>query len=68
VPKVCLAADRRVTNPTIRFWKNLAPHRSLSEIDDTECMVCLEGTAEHYIGALISLAGVILNPSLPLDA
>jgi hypothetical protein len=28
----------------------------------------LEGIAEHYIGASISLAGVILNPSLPLAA
>jgi hypothetical protein len=28
----------------------------------------LEGIAEHYIDASISLAGVILNPSLPLAA
>ena len=28
----------------------------------------MEGIAEHYIGASISLAGVILNPSLPLGA
>jgi len=28
----------------------------------------MEGIAEHYIGASISLAGVILNPSLPLAA
>jgi len=28
----------------------------------------LEGITEHYIGASISLAGVILDPSLPRAA
>jgi len=28
----------------------------------------LEGIAEHYIGASISLLGVVLDPSLPLAA
>jgi len=28
----------------------------------------LEGIAEHYMGASISLAGVVLNPALPLAA
>lgn len=31
-------------------------------------MVAREEVAEHYTGAFISLAGVILNPLLPLDA
>jgi hypothetical protein len=29
-------------------------------------MAGLEGIAEHYIATAISLAGVILNPSIPL--
>jgi hypothetical protein len=31
-------------------------------------MAALEGIAQHYIGASISLAGVVLDPSLPLAA
>jgi hypothetical protein len=31
-------------------------------------MAAMEGTAEHYSGASVSLAGVILNPSLELAA
>jgi len=34
--------------------------------DDVMLTNSLEGIAEHYIGASISLAGVILDPSLPL--
>ncbi len=36
--------------------------------DDVMLTNSLEGIAEHYIGASISLAGVILDPSLPLAA
>lgn len=59
------STGRWFTNPTIRFWQKLAPHESPSEIDGAECITCLEGIAEHYIGASISLAGVILDPSTP---
>jgi len=59
-------AGRWCTTTTIRFWRKLAPHESPSEIDDAECITRLEGIAEHYIGASISLAGVMLDPSLPL--
>jgi hypothetical protein len=52
------SVDGGTHNPTIRLWKNLAPHGSPSETDDTECTICLEGIAEHYIGALISHAGL----------
>jgi hypothetical protein len=36
--------------------------------DDVMLTNSLEGIAEHYIVASISLAGAILNPSLPLAA